>query len=99
MCSLGPNEAKNQIFVNLRSATSLVCVPASFNGLRPVAALAEDYRNRFSHFFWNIPPGNQFDSGAEYISIVLSILKKRCGMDGAKCALKIISVLEICNDI
>lgn len=80
----------------MRTATSHVIVPVGLRGLSDVANRAEELANEFPFAFWNTPPRSAF-SDAEYIGVVVSVLKKRAGRKGVQGALDIINMLEKAN--
>lgn len=77
----------------MRTGTNRVIVPYGLRGLANVANHAEKVAQKFSFAFWNTPPRHCL-SDAEYIGLVVSILKKRAGREGVQGALGIIRMLE-----
>jgi hypothetical protein len=85
-------------WVKLRSATLTVPIPENLNGLAEAAALAYEYEKKFSEGFYNTKRRGDILSDATYLALVLSILKKRCGIAGAQAALHIIQLMEQYNN-
>ena len=81
----------------LRKSTSRVIVPSGLEGLPEVAAQAQKFVEQLPSAFWNIPPRTALSSDAEYVGLVISILKKRAGRRGVECALSLVNSLEKMN--
>ena len=86
-------KATHECIRQMRKATSRVIIPYGLQGLAEVANYAEKIARDFSFAFWNIPPRSTC-SDAEYIGLVVSVLKKRAGRQGIQCALDIIDMLQ-----
>lgn len=84
----------SDMFKQLRSATTHVIVPWGMEGLSRAASMAEEMVHAFPAAFYNIPPRALFSSDAEFVGVVISILKKRAGMKGAAHAISLIDFLE-----
>lgn len=85
------------IFEQLRTGTPFVSIPESLPGLRATAAFAERIvSEKFSSCFWNTPKRENL-SDAQFLSMVIAVLKKRCGSNGIGAALEIICFLEAEN--
>jgi hypothetical protein len=88
----------DMLFSKLRGATpDVIPIPDNLNGLPETARLAEFYFNKYRRAFWNTENRNTIASDADYISMVLSVLKTRCGVDGGKDAEQVIKLLEQSN--
>ena len=85
------------ILKQLRSSTNHVIVPWGMEGLTHVADEAEEMVRAFPAAFYNIPPRKVISSDAEFIGVVISILKKRADLVGVQNAIKLINLLESMN--
>jgi hypothetical protein len=86
------------LFSKLRGATpDVIPIPISLNGLPEAARLAEFFFVKHSSAFWNTENRNTITSDADYIAMVLSVLKTRCGVSGGKDAEEVIKLLEQYN--
>jgi len=82
------------MFKQLRSSTTHVIVPWGVEGLSRAADMAEEIVRAFPAAFYNIPPRRLIPSDAEFVGVVISILKKRAGMKGVAHAISLIDFLE-----
>ena len=84
----------HEYFTQLRTATPHVTILSHLNGLNEVAEEVQNMEKLFSNVFWNTPPRASIPTDAEYIGMVIGILKKRAGKKGVEGAMKLIKMLE-----
>ncbi|MDR3176150.1 MAG: hypothetical protein LBU06_06415 [Desulfovibrio sp.] len=85
-------------FRKLRGVTPhVIPIPDTLKGLEEASRMAEDFFSKYWSAFWNTENRNTIKSDADYIAMVLSVLKTRCGVAGGEDAEKIIQLLEKYN--
>lgn len=86
-----------ELFQQLRTATPFVALPQDMKGLAEAAELAENLSTgAFAPCFWNTPERSALTS-AQFVAMVISVLKKRGGRKGVDAALELIRMLEAAN--
>lgn len=86
-----------KLFQQLRTATPFVPLPEDIKGLAEAAELAENLStSAFASCFWNTPERITLTS-AQFVAMVISVLKKHGGRKGVDAALELIRVLEAAN--
>lgn len=87
-----------EFFFKLRGSTPhVIPIPETVNGLEEAARMAEKYVDKYSRAFCNTETRETIVSDADYVAMVLSVLKTRCGVSGGIDAERIILHIEKCN--
>lgn len=83
----------NNIFRQLKSATSFVPIPENTLELGSVVLSAQKMEKEFASCFWNTAQKHDL-TDAQYLSMVIFVLKTRGGHKGIAAALQLVQDLE-----